>query len=206
MSQPDQPQLYLISPPKLDLTDFTPILSEILDKHEIACFRLSLATQDEDEVKRIADSLRETCHARDVALVIEQHYRLVAPLGLDGCHLPDGARAVRDVRTELGSDAIIGAGCAQSRHSGMSAGESGADYVSFGPLNATGLGDGAIADIALFRWWSEVIEVPIVAEGGLSRELITEFAPVTDFFALGEEIWSQPTPLKALKHLWAALG
>lgn len=206
MSQPDQPQLYLISPQKLDLAQFTPVLSEILDNHEIACFRLSLASHDEDEVKRIADSLRDTCHARDVAIVLEHHYRLVAQLGLDGCHLANGAQTVREVRTELGSDAIIGAGCGQSRHSGLSAGEAGADYVSFGPLTASGLGDGETADFSLFSWWSEVVEVPIVAEGGLGRDLIAQFAPVTDFFALGEEIWHQPAPLKALKDLWAALG
>ncbi|NOX39482.1 MAG: thiamine phosphate synthase [Alphaproteobacteria bacterium] len=206
MSQPDQPQLYLISPPKLDLADFTPVLSEILDDREIACFRLSLASQDEDEVKRIADSLRDTCHARDVAIVLEHHYRLVTQLGLDGCHLPNGARAMRDVRAELGSDAIIGAGCGQSRHSGISAAEAGADYVSFGPLTTSGLGDGETADFSLFSWWSDVIEVPIVAEGGLNRDLIAEFAPVSDFFALGEEIWHHPAPLKALKDLWSALG
>ena len=57
-------------------------------------------------------------------------------------HLSDGARQVRAVRKALGKDAIVGAYAHASRHEGLTAGEIGADYVSFGPVGATGLGDG----------------------------------------------------------------
>ena len=58
-------------------------------------------------------------------------------------HLGDGARQVRAVRKALGADAIVGAFARASRHEGMTAAEIGADYVSFGPVGDTGLGDGA---------------------------------------------------------------
>ena len=77
-------------------------------------------------------------HARDVPLVVADHYRLVARLGLDGVHLSDGARQVRAVRKALGQDAIVGAFAHASRHEGLTAGEIGADYVSFGPVGAIG--------------------------------------------------------------------
>ena len=96
------------------------------------------------------------------------------------------------VRTALGKDAIVGAYAAASRHEGMAAGEIGADYVSFGPVAASGLGDGKVAPFELFRWWSEMIELPVVAEGGLTPELAAELAGVADFLALGPEIWSAP--------------
>ena len=89
---------------------------------------------------------------------------------------------------------------------GMSAGEAGADYASFGPIGATTLGDGSQVDFDLFEWWSEVIEVPIIAEGALTAELVAKFGPVTDFFAVGEEIWGAEDPLAALKALLAPLG
>ena len=72
----------------------------------------------------------------------------------------------------------------------MTAAEIGADYVSFGPVGATGLGDGSAAPLDLFAWWSEMIEVPVVAEGGLTPELAADLAPVADFLALGDELWS----------------
>jgi thiamine-phosphate pyrophosphorylase len=87
----------------------------------------------------------------------------------------------------------------------MAAGEAGADYVSFGPIGDTSLGDGTQAEFDLFEWWSQVIEVPVVAEGGLDAELIAKFASVTDFFGLGSELWSQEDPVNALKQLHAAM-
>jgi len=206
MAEQDTPQIYLISPPQIELSRFSETLASILDARDIACFRLALASEDEDDISRTADLMRETCHARDVAIVIEQHFRLVDRLGLDGVHLPDGPRQVRDVRAELGSDAIIGSHCGTLRHNGMSAGEAGADYVCFGPVGASALGDGSVAEPDMFQWWSEMIEVPVVAEGGLTPELVTTLAPVTDFFAVGAEIWTDDDPLASLKTLLAPLG
>ena len=158
----------------------------------IACVRLALATSAEDDVARAADALRPVCHARDVPLVVADHFRLVPRLGLDGVHLTDGARQVRAVRKALGADAIVGAFARASRHDGLTAAEIGADYVSFGPVGASGLGDGTTAPLDLFAWWSEMIEVPVVAEGGLTPALAADLAPVADFLALGDELWSHP--------------
>lgn len=205
MADQDRPQIYLVTPPEFDLDTFPDRLAAVLDGAEIACLRLALATRDEDRVLRAADALRQTCHARDVAIVIERHVLLVERLGLDGVHLTDGARSIRKVRKDL-PDAIIGAHCGATRHEGITAAEHGADYVSFGPVGTTPLGDGTTADWELFQWWSEMIEVPVVAEGALTVELVEKFGPVTDFFALGEEIWTAENPLKALNTLLAPLG
>ncbi|ADE85350.1 thiamine phosphate synthase [Rhodobacter capsulatus] len=202
----DRPQLYLATPPSFDLDVFPQLLARVLGAQEVACIRLGLATKDEDKVMRAADAVRQVAHEFDVALVIENHIALVERHGLDGVHLTDGARTVRYARKELGQDAIVGAFCAASQHDGMTAGEAGADYVCFGPVGETGLGTGARAERDLFQWWSEVIEVPVVAEGALTEDLVRDFAPVTDFFAVGEEIWTAEDPVAALGRLVAAMG
>ncbi|MFD1158190.1 thiamine phosphate synthase [Roseovarius aestuarii] len=205
MAEPEQPQLYLITPPEIELSRFPDQLAAVLDAHDIACVRLSLASQDEDRIARAADACREVTHARDVALVIDSHLMLVERLGLDGVHLTDGARSLRAARKELGPDAIVGSFCGTSKHEGMNAGESGADYISFGPVGVSALGDGATADSALFDWWSQMIELPVVAEGHLDADLIRNLAPVTDFFGIGAEIWSADDPGSALKVLLSAM-
>ncbi len=202
----DRPQLYLATPPSFDLEVFPQLLARVLGAQEIACIRLGLATKDEDKVMRAADAVRQVAHEFDVALVIENHIALVERHGLDGVHLTDGARTVRYARKELGQEAIVGCFCAASQHDGMTAGEAGADYVCFGPVGETGLGTGARAERDLFQWWSEVIEVPVVAEGALTEALVRDFAPVTDFFAVGEEIWTAEDPVAALGRLVAAMG
>lgn len=206
MAESEQPQIYLITPPEIDLAVFPDRLGAVLDAHAVACVRMALSTRDEDALLRSGDALREVAHARDVAIVIEDHAAFVERLGLDGVHLSDGARAVRKLRKDLGVDAIVGAFCGASRHEGMNAGEAGADYVSFGPVGATALGHGARADAELFQWWSEMIEVPVVAEGALDVETARALAGITDFIALGQEIWSADDATTALGAYFAAIS
>lgn len=201
----DHPQIYLISPSEFDLSTFPDQLAACLDSTEVACVRLALGTKDEGRIAKSADALREVTHARDVALVIDSHVLMVEKLGLDGIHLQDGARSVKKIRKELGDDAIVGSFCGTSRHDGMTAGELGADYVSFGPVGDTPLGDGSKAELELFEWWSMMIEVPVVAEGALTPDLIRALAPHTDFFGIGPEIWHDDTPAKILTGLRSAM-
>jgi len=205
MSDTETPQIYLISPPDIDLSAFPGRLASVLDAVPVACVRLALATRSEDAIRRAADAAREVTHARDVALVIETHFILAEQLGLDGVHLTDGSRSVRKARTTLGPDAIVGAFCGGSRHDGMTAGEAGADYVAFGPVGASALGDAGRAEDELFDWWSQMIEIPVVAEGGLTADTVARLAPVTDFFGIGAEIWDHDDPVAALRDLTAAL-
>ena len=204
MSTEDLPQIYLVTPSVIDLDFYPDQLARILDSVEIACLRLGLASSDEDHISRAADALRDIAHARDIMLVIERHALLVERLGLDGVHLMDGGRNLRQLRKELGEDAILGAYCNTSRHDGLTAGEAGADYVSFGPVAASALGDGVQVDPELLSWWSEMIEVPVVAEGGLNADSIRSLSNKVDFFAIGSEIWTQDDPLAQLQILAAA--
>lgn len=203
---PDLPQLYLITPTDLDIDTFPTRLATVLDAAEIACVRLSLASRDEDQIGRAADAVRAVTSDRDVALVIERHVQMVARHGLDGVHLLDGARSVRAVRKDLGEDAIVGTFCGQSRHDGMTAGELHADYVSFGPVGDTALDDGSRATLDLFDWWSQMIEVPVVAEGALTIDLIRAVSPHVDFFGIGEEIWRTHDAAATLKSMIAAMS
>ncbi|MEO0773415.1 MAG: thiamine phosphate synthase [Pseudomonadota bacterium] len=206
MEDADTPQIYLITPPEIELSRFPAQLDAVLAAHDVACVRLALSTHDEGELSRAADACREVTHARDVALVIETHFVLADRLGLDGVHLLDGARQVRAARKALGPDAIVGAFCGTSRHDGISAGEAGADYISFGPAGVSALGDGSRAEVDLFAWWTEMIEVPVVAEGALDVNCVAELSAVTDFFGIGSEIWNTDDAAGALGQLKAAMG
>lgn len=205
MAEIEHPQIYLITPPSFELSSFGKALESALDVAPVACVRLALATHEEDAISRAADVVREITHARDIALVIDTHVVLAERLGLDGVHLRDGAHGVRAARKVLGEEAIVGVHSGTSRHDGMNAGEAGADYVCFGPVGASALGDGSQAEPELFQWWSEMIELPVVAEGALDVQLIRDLCPVTDFFGIGEEIWSTVDPAATLAAFHAAM-
>lgn len=201
------PGLYLITPPSFPARAFATRLAAALDATEVMCVRLDHAGS-EDEIRAAADTLRPVCADRGVALVVAEHVALAREHGLDGVHLPFGAAGpVRKARAELGRDAVIGAWGGASRHWGMTAAEAGADYVSLGPVAPGALGDGSRADLELFRWWSEMIETPAVAEGGLSPVDAQLLAPLVDFVALREEVWDAPEgEIAALAAFAAALA
>lgn len=199
----DAPQLYLVTPPHLELETFPDMLARVLDAAPVACLRLDLATRDEDTLIRSADMLRAVTEPRDIAVVLRDHVELAQRAGLDGVHLPDGSKSVRWARKILGGDAVVGAFCGTSRHDGMNAGEGGADYVAFGPLGGAAPADGALAELELFEWWSEIVEVPVIAEGSLDEECIASLSDTTDFISLGEEIWAAQDPAARLVQLAA---
>jgi len=81
----------------------------------------------------------------------------------------------------------------------MTAGETGANYISFGPLSQSELGSGEVTELDHFKWWSEMIEVPSVAEGGLTLEICEDLRHFVDFVALSDEVWeNKETPLITL--------
>ena len=201
MIKSEQPKLYIVSPPEFEIERFSEDLKFVLDTVEISCFRLSLSTQDENVIAKTADVTRHICHSRDVAIVIEDHFLFVQKHGLDGVHLSDGARNVRKARENLRKEAIVGAFCGNSKHNGITAGEAGADYISFGPMSNKTLKDGTTANPDLFMWWSTMIEIPVISEGGLSKNVINKLKNATDFLAFGDEIWKANNPLKELNYL-----
>jgi thiamine-phosphate pyrophosphorylase len=137
-------------------------------------------------------------NAREVALVIADHHRLVVPLGLDGVHLGASRVPVREVRKVLGPDRIIGGFGGVSRHIGIALAEAGADYVALGPVGETGaLGDGSRAEDALFQWWAEVIETPVVAEGGVTPDDAARLSPFADFVVPDPGVWTAPEGIEA---------
>ena len=206
MAETEGPQIYLITPQVIDPDGFSAALAAALDAAPVACLRLSIASRSEDDWLRAGDLCREIAHPRDVPIVIDDHLVLAERLGLDGVHLTDAHKNIREARKALGPDAIVGSFCGTLKHDGLTAAEAGADYVSFGPLGGA-LGDGKTADLDLFAWWSEMIEVPVVAEGGLGDTLITALAPIADFLAFSDEVWLADNPagrLRAIRDMIAS--
>lgn len=205
----DAPRLYLLTPRLFALADLAASLDDLLSLGLVECVRLRLAEgADGADWARACDGLREICHGRDVALVAEDHVALVGRHGLDGVHLSDPRANVRAARKALGPDRIVGAFAGASRHQGMTAAEAGADYVSFGPVwRDPALGGEDLAGPDLFGWWAEMIETPVVAEGGLTPERASTLAGAADFWAPCVSVWDGPEgPAAALDAYRAASG
>lgn len=198
-------QLYLVTPQGFDPQAFASLLERALAAHPVACVRIELGAQPEQRWREAVSHLIQVTHAHDVALLVADHYRLVGPLGLDGVHLSAGRTPLREVRRALGAERIIGAFAGASRHTGMTLADAGADYVSLGPVGETGdLGDGRLAGDELFHWWAEVIETPVVAEGGVTPSDAARLAPYADYIVPDPAVWYAPAGIEAALAAYAA--
>lgn len=197
----DEPRLYLDTPSRMDPAAFAEVLGGVLAEVPVACVRLTLeSAADEAAWMLAANHLMPVCHDADVPLVITDHFRLVAPLGLDGVHLATARTPVREVRKTLGNDRIVGAFAGTTRHNGVTLADAGADYVSFGPVGDAGaLGDEDRAGDDLFTWWAEMIETPIVAEGRVSLGDARRLAEITDFVVPDIGLWDTEAPVQSLR-------
>lgn len=201
------PRLYLISPSVFAPDVLAAAIARAAAGGDVACLRLRLGDLSKKQARAAVEAIKPVCVEADVALVLEDAAQLAAETGADGVHLSDGARRVKKARDALGPDAIVGAFCGASKHAGLVAGDSGANYVSFGPWVAARATDAdeTLADAALFEWWAEMIELPVVAEGGVTAETLCQARPQADFIALGPEVWSVEDPESAVRAVSRAM-
>lgn len=196
-----QPQIYLISPSEIILDKFFEKFKKIVQKVEISCLRLSLSSSLEKDIIETASNVKSLIDPLGIPILIEDHYRLVPQLGLNGVHLSNGSKSVKHVRKHLGAKYIIGAYCGNSKHNALIAAENGADYISMGPLVTQNLGNEEVVPTETFSWWSEFVEIPIVAEGALNKHIIKDLWDKTDFITITNEIWNAADIERSLEDL-----
>jgi thiamine-phosphate pyrophosphorylase len=113
-----------------------------------------------------------------------------------------------EARRIIGPDRQLGVTCHASRDLAMAAGEAGADYVAFGAFFPTGTKATVHrAEPELLRWWSDIMELPCVAIGGITAENCAPLVSAgADFLAVVSAVWNHPEgPGAGVKAMNAAI-
>ena len=200
-------RLYLVTPRALTPA-FRDVLAAALDAGDVAAVQLRLKDVADDELRRAIDLLRPVAQSRGVAFLLNDRPDLAAASGCDGAHVGQDDMPAAQARAVLGG-LTLGVTCHASRDLAMLAGEQGADYVAFGAFFAsTTKAPPAMADPGLIAWWSELMELPCVAIGGITpqncRPLVEAGA---DFLAVSAAVWDDPAgPDAAVRAFAAALA
>ena len=201
-------RLYLITPPAFDPATFRDDLAAALDAGDVAAVQLRLKDAGDDAWRRAIDVLRPVAQSRGVAFLLNDRADLVPGSGSDGVHVGQDDTPARDARRLIGPDRTLGVTCHDSRDLAMQAGEDGADYVAFGAFFPSGTKQAARpADPAVLGWWSELMELPCCAIGGITA---VNCAPLVragaDFLAVVGAVWSHPDgPVAGVRALDAAI-
>ncbi|MDX1580206.1 MAG: thiamine phosphate synthase [Alphaproteobacteria bacterium] len=185
-------RLYLITPPRLDLDPFVDTLTAALEGGDVACLQLRLKDVPQEEIIEAARVLMPVCHAYDVAFLINDDASLAKEVEADGVHVGQEDTPYGEARRLLGEDAIVGVTCHDSRHLAMEAAEKGADYVAFGAFFPTKTkSPKASTEPEILAWWSEMMEIPCVAIGGITVENCRPLVQAgADFLAVAAGVWA----------------
>jgi thiamine-phosphate pyrophosphorylase len=196
-------RIYLITPERLDPVAFADLLAAALDAGRatahgadstVAAVQLRLKDIDDDAWRRAIDVLRPVAQSRGVAFLLNDRADLAKATGCDGAHVGQEDMAAREARRVLGPDLTLGVTCKASRDLAMQAGEDGADYVAFGAFFPSGskLVTNQ-ADPEILHWWSELMELPCCAIGGITPENCTPLVRAgADFLAVIGCVWGHP--------------
>jgi thiamine-phosphate pyrophosphorylase len=201
-------RVYLITPPAFDPEPFSGNLSAALDAGDVAAVQLRLKDADDDVWRRAIDLLRPVCQSRDVAFLLNDRADMVRESGSDGAHVGQDDMPATQARKLIGPDLTLGVTCKGSRDLAMQAGEDGADYVAFGAFypSTTKVVTGML-DPEILHWWSEMMELPSCAIGGITPENCGPLVRAgTDFLAVVGCVWNHPDgPGAGVKALNAAI-
>jgi thiamine-phosphate pyrophosphorylase len=203
-------RLYLITPPAIDdLAVFGRVLAEALDAGDVAALQIRLKSAPEDVIAAAVDVLTPICHARGVAVILNDRPDLAARFGCDGVHIGQDDMPLAEARRLMGREKMIGVTCHDSRHLAMEAAEGGADYVAFGAFFPTDTKETVHRpDPEILGIWQEVMEIPCVAIGGITAENAGDLAKAgADFVAVCAGVWNYPQgPAAAVKAINAAIA
>lgn len=209
LAEHDGCRIYLITPPRLDPIAFADQLAAALDAGDVAAVQLRLKDVDDDDWRRAIDVLRPVTQSRGVAFLLNDRADLVRESGSDGVHVGQEDMPARQARALMGPDTTLGVTCKGSRDLAMQAGEDGADYVAFGAFFPSGTKDVTrFIEPDILQWWSELMELPCCAIGGITAE---NCAPLVragaDFLAVVGAIWNYPDgPAAGVRALNAAIA
>jgi len=209
MSEGARCRVYLITPPSLDPLRFADLLAAALDAGDVAAVQLRLKGVDDDTWRRAIDVLRPVSQSRDVAFLLNDRADLVRASGADGVHVGQEDMPAPEARRLIGPEATLGVTCKGSRDLAMRAGEDGADYVAFGAFFPSGTKDVIrFIEPDILQWWSELMELPCCAIGGITAENCPPLVRAgADFLAVVGTVWNHPDgPAAGVGALNAAIA
>lgn len=196
--------LYLITPEDPDTARLVRRVAAVLPCRPAL---LQYRSKIDDPALRLtqARALLPLCRASGVPLVINDDIELAATLAADGVHLGREDGAVREARTRLGDDAIIGASCYDRLELAHAAAAAGASYVAFGAFEPSPTKPHAPRATPSLLGDSATLGLPRVAIGGIRPENAPALvAAGADLVAVITGVFDAADPLAAARAYQSA--
>jgi thiamine-phosphate pyrophosphorylase len=201
-------QIYLISPPQVELKTFSKRLENALETSLVSVFQLRLKNYSDQEVKNISHEFKKICHANNCLFLLNDSCEIALDVGADGVHLGVEDGSILSARNKSPKNFMIGASCYDSRDLAVLAEEQGADYLSFGAFFSSNTKKSrGNPSLEILEWSKAQLSLPIVAIGGITDQNCGSVVKSgADFLSVISYVWSHPQDEKiALQNLHQAI-
>ena len=196
--------IYLISPNKIENSNFYIDLALVFSSKKVEFFQLRLKKETTKNKIIIGRKIKKICKKHKVKFLINDDPKLAKKLNADGCHLGQSDTNILKARKIL-KNKIIGVTCHNSIHLAKIAIASGADYIAFGAFYSTQTKVVKYkASLKILKSVKKITHLPIVAIGGIK---FTNYKKLllnkVNFIAISGYIWNNKRykPLDAIKKL-----
>ncbi len=121
-----------------------------------------------------AQEIQRLCQEFNVPFIVNDNIEIALACAADGVHIGQDDMAVREARTLLGPDKILGVS-AQTVDQALAAQEDGADYLGVGAVFPTGSKDDAQAvSLEELHKICAAVTIPVVAIGGINSANLSQ--------------------------------
>ncbi len=162
ISIPERCRLVLIAPKDPDPAR----LAAAYDGGDVASLILPAYEMDESAFQRLAEKVVPAAQERGIAVMLAGEGRIAARVKADGLHVEGGREALADAVDRLHERMMIGAGGAKTRDEALALGELQPDYMFFGRFGYDTKPEPHQRNLALGRWWAEMVAIPAIVMGG----------------------------------------
>ena len=160
--------LYAVTPDEAD-TDLLLAKVEAALQGGISMLQYRNKLADPKLQTQQARAILPLCRQYQVPFIINDSVKLCLTLDADGVHIGAEDGNLKEIRTRMGQDKILGASCYDRFDLALAAQQAGADYVAFGACFASSTKPNApVANLSLFDQARTQLTIPAVAIGGIT--------------------------------------
>jgi thiamine-phosphate pyrophosphorylase len=194
---PNRCRIVLIAPQETEPELLLQRLSAAVSGGDVASLILPQYDLDEMAFQTLAEHLVPPTQERGIAVVIAGDTRIAARAKADGIHAEMSKQGLADLIDRFRSKMMVGAGGAKTRHEALELGEARPDYMFFGRIGFDNKPEPHPRNLALGRWWAEMVEIPCIVLGGSdSASVETVAATGAEFVALSAAVFAEGTDPK----------
>jgi thiamine-phosphate pyrophosphorylase len=204
---PDRCRIVLIVPPGQNAAAFEPRLRAAIAGGDIASLILPAYDLDEASFQAFAERIVPIAQAAGVAAIIAEDTRIAGRVGADGLHLETGRAALEEAVERYQDRIMVGAGGVKTRDDALELGEARPDYMFFGRFGYDNKPEPHSRNLALGRWWAEMIEIPCIVMAGSDIASVETVAQTgAEFVALSSAVFGEGVdPAEAIARANAIL-